>query len=323
MSRGGRAIAAHVDAADGGPATSRHHPPAPPRFGGGRPLDSVSIHHLAVPGRSPAASMGVAEHWHLVTAGLTELEYKETADPAVSGWGFELTLRVVEAEAPLWAVDLLGALAAYVWTTGHPFAAGHHVDLGGPVKLGARSALSAAAVVVDPRLGPLAGPFGSVEFLQLVGLTADELEACRAWSTEGVLGLVRQVDPLLLTRLDRPSVFADPVNVEAMARGQALEGSALTELRIGSLDLGRRPGGRVRLTVGAGASAALGAALRRELVAEGATFRLVGDQATVEFSVAGRPAWAFHGGGLRLETTLAGVASVAGLFTGRTGTGRL
>jgi hypothetical protein len=38
--------------------------------------------------------------WHLVTFGLTELFAKESEDPRVSGWGYELTLRTPAADEP-------------------------------------------------------------------------------------------------------------------------------------------------------------------------------------------------------------------------------
>ncbi len=310
MSRGSRAIDAHVDAADGGPAANRYHPPAPPHFSGGRPLQAVTTHRL----HDPA-------HWHLVTYGLSELEYKETADPSVSGWGFELTLRVAGQEEPLWAVDLLTNLAAYVWTSGHPFAAGHHVDLGGPMRLRSETAVTAAVAVTDPGLGALAGPFGALEFVQLVGVTAAELEACRAWSTDGVVALLREASPLLVTDLRRPSLLDDPGVAARIAARRAADGSALTELRVGSLALRARPGGRMRVTLGAGAATALGPALRRELIGEGASFSVIGDDAEVRFVAGTGPSWEVGGTRLTVRVPLEEVTPLADMFTGRQGWG--
>jgi suppressor of fused-like protein len=311
LSRGSRAIDAHVAAAEGGPPDNRHAPPAPPRFNGGRPLHSVTTHRLDDP-----------EHWHLVTYGLSEMEYKETDDPEVSGWGFELTMRVADSEEPLWAVDLLNSLAAYVWTSGHPFAAGHHVDLRGPIRLGTETGLTAALAVVDPGLGPLEGPFGRVEFVQVVGITADELEAARAWSTEGMVELLQQGNPLLITDVGRPSLLADPVVAAEVDAHRATEGSALTELRVGSLRLRAGPGGRVRVTLGAGAATALGPALRRELIGPGARFSVAGDGSEMSFVAAEHAGWSLDEQRLTLFVPLGEVDGLAAMFTGAKGTGR-
>jgi suppressor of fused-like protein len=72
----------------------------------------------------------VSGHWLLVTFGLTELFSKDSDDPRISGWGFELTMRVPAAEAqpPVWARRLLQQLGRYVFGAGQPFDHGHRVD---------------------------------------------------------------------------------------------------------------------------------------------------------------------------------------------------
>jgi len=257
-----------------------------------------------------------------VTYGLSELDAKESDDRDVSGWGFELTLRLAgAAEPPLWAVDLLANLAAYVWTSGHPFAPGHHLDLGGPMKLGSSTRLTAAVIVRDPVLGGMKGPLGAVEFLQVVGLTADELEACRAWRTEGVVELLARRDPLFVTDLARASVLDDPASAAELRRRAGQDGSSLTELRIGRLRVSRRLR-RTVVELGAGAAAALGPALRRELIGDGASFRLVGDDAEVRFVVSEAPGWTAGEGRVELRVPLGEVEGLAALFDGRAGWGR-
>lgn len=201
------------------------------------------------------------------------------------------------------------------------FAAGHHLALGGPIRLGTDTHLSTALVVQDPSLGDMTGPFGTVEFLQVVGMTDDELELCRAWSTEGVLELLRARDPLLVTRLGRSSILDDPlVQAEAASR-RAVDGASLTELRVGTLELEHRRGRGTLVRLGAGAAAALGPALRRELVGEGATFEVVGDASTVVFGV-GAPAWSITDDRLDVAVPLEDVGPLADLLDGRTGRGR-
>jgi hypothetical protein len=299
-----RLLAAHVDSVDGGPP-SAHVPILKPGT-----VSDVSAYALDDP-----------SHWHLVTSGLA------------AGWGFELTLRLGrhDEEIPGWAVNLLANLGAYVVSTGRPFAAGHHIDLRGPMRPGEPTAITAAAVTLDPRLGTLDGPGGALEFLQVVGLTADELELCRSWRTDAVLGLLAESDPLLLTRLDRPSMLDDPAVRERAEAGVAAEGSSLEELRVGTLTVRAKGHLRSRLvvTMGAGAATGLGPALRRKLNRDGASFRLVGDEALVRFVVAEPPSCEQGDPGpdapaaVTVALPLERVDELAGLFTGRTGSGRL
>jgi suppressor of fused-like protein len=311
--RGGAAIDRHVDAADRGPAIHRYSSARPRKFQGGTPLHAVTAHLLADP-----------DHWHLVTYGLTEMHTKDTPDRNISGWGAELTLRVKGTEAQaIWAVDFLSSLAGYVWTNSRPFDEGHHIDLRGPMKLGSTTGLRAAALVADPGLDTLQGPFGQVRFLQVVGLHADELEACRAWSTEGVLGLLARDDPWWLADLERPSLLQDPAARDEIDQRRRGDGSSLTELTVGTLSLGRtRLRGDTEMTLGAGAAAALGPALRRELIGEGARFVVRGDRHRVRFLVADAPSWNLRGDALSLRLPLDDVAAVADIFTGRSGWGR-
>jgi hypothetical protein len=306
------AIAAHVDDADGGPPA--HHVTLRKRGS----VAGISVYSLEAP-----------RHWHLVTYGLSELDEKVTNDASVSGWGFELTFRLARTddERPDWAINLLANLAAYVFAGEHPFAAGHHVDLRGPIRLGDPTLITAAAIAVDPGLGSLSGPYGAVEFLQVVGLTADELELCRAWRTGAVMDLLAESDPLLVTRLERPSLLDDPALRERAEAGVAAEGSSLVELRVATLRWEvkgrRRP--RLEVTVGSGAAVALGPALRRRLNDTGAAFDVIGDAGTVRFVVADVAGWEIGGDGASVTVSLplAGIDGLAAMLSGRTGSGRV
>ncbi len=335
------AIDRRVDRVDGAPEVHRYRPRAPQRFRSGGPLRAVSAHRLSSP-----------DHWHLVTYGLSELDSKESDDPGVSGWGFELTMRVAKGtgatggrgaggagggvagrgaggpgdeaggvDEPAWAVDLLTNLAAYVWTSGHGFAAGDHIDLRGPVGPEKGGELSAAAVVVDPALGRMKGPFGRVSFLQVVVLTADELELCRSLSTDDVVAALAATDPLLVTRTGRRSLLSDPVIGAELAARAGADRRALTELAVATLSWRRRLNATV-VKMGAGASAALGPALRRGLTSPGATFTVLGDAGAVRFRVADAPAWQAGAGRIDVAVPLSEVDELAGLFDGRVGWGR-
>lgn len=307
---GGTAIQSLVDRVDGGPPVQRYRPSAPHRFRSGGPLRAVTVHRVSPP-----------PHWHLVTYGLTELDVKESDNHRRSGWGFELTFRVAPADdEPDWASDFLTNLAAYVWQTGHGFAAGDHLDLRGPVRLGTTTTITAAVVVRDPALGVLRGPFGRVEFLQLVGLRAEELELCRAWSTDAVVGLLAEEDPLLVTALDRRSLLEDPARRAAIDERRA---AGRAELRIGTLQVRQRFGQATVIRLGAGAATALGPALRRTLVGRDDAFRLIGDDQEVRFVVAEPATWTVAQRGPVITVPLDQVDPLASLFNGKLGWGRL
>jgi hypothetical protein len=276
------------------------------RIAGGPPREVFSPRRSAVDQIRVYALEGA---WHLVTLGLADQ-------------GFELTLRLPRGddELPTWGVDLLISLAAYARRSGHGFADGHQIDLRGPIKLGAETAITAAAVTGDPALGTL----GEVEFLQVVGLTADELELCRSWRTPAVLGLLRGRDPSLTTVLERSSLLDDPALREAAQAGVTAEGSALDELGVATLGWHWRGRGKRRVlvvTLGAGAATALGPALRRKLTHDGAVFDVVGDAGEVRFEVGPEEGWRLDGGLLVVDVAPGSVEELAGLFDGRVGTG--
>ena len=178
---------------------------------GQAPLPAVAVYE----GGGPSAC------WHFVSYGLTELFEKSSPDAEHSGFGFELTLRLPkhpgEEMPPVWAVKLLQALGHYVLSGHAELDTGHVIDLGGPLappqvgEGGAERpcALEGVVLVPDPRLGPIGTPFGRVLFLQLFGLTRDELEPMTEWSLERKVGLVMEYDPLAITDPGRGSMRED------------------------------------------------------------------------------------------------------------------
>src|SRR5690606_26159789 len=90
------------------------------------PLPAVSVYE----GKGP-------DHWHYVTYGLTELFEKTSADPAVSGFGYELTFRLprnaLHDRPPVWPIRLLQGIGHYVLSGHGSLDTGHVIDLGGPL----------------------------------------------------------------------------------------------------------------------------------------------------------------------------------------------
>jgi suppressor of fused-like protein len=213
-----------------GDATPQHYAAVPHyALGGQDPLDGISYYANDNP-----------SHWHAVTYGLSELYESDDPGAEVSGWGFELTFRLErdpsEEKPPGWSWNFLQNLARYVFKSRHLFGVHHQMDLRGPIDHGQPTPIVAIAFEHDPRLPAINTPNGRLEFLQVVGITADESHAIEAWNAKGILDLMRQRDPLLLTRLQRPSFLEDPSFAEAVDAGRQREGSSQWGLFVSVLD---------------------------------------------------------------------------------------
>jgi hypothetical protein len=203
------------------------------RLGGPDPLDGLSVYDREDP-----------PHFHVVSYGLTELyEKEEGTSPEESGWGFELTFRLArhgaESEAPSWALGFLQNIARYVFETGNVFGPGHHMDLNGPIALGRDTNIRAICFADDPELGPRDTPNGSMRFLQVVGITLDELAVARRWNTDGLLSLLRARSPLLVTDLTRASILRDPDVLKAIEDGVMKDGSSCGVLFLGDTEIAK------------------------------------------------------------------------------------
>lgn len=191
----------------------------PYMLGGKDPLDGLSAYKAEKP----------LPHWHIVTFGFSELYEKESENTEYSGYGFELTFRVArtedEEEPPMWALNLLQNMGRYVFGSGNVFASGDYLDANGPICLGADTQLTALAFVEDPELPGVGTPNGKVEFLQMVGITEDELEAMKTWSTSGVLEASLADLPGYITDLSRDSLLRIPAIAETVQNGMERDGS--------------------------------------------------------------------------------------------------
>ncbi|HUJ59005.1 MAG TPA: suppressor of fused domain protein [Kofleriaceae bacterium] len=227
----------------------------PYALGGPDPIHGISVYLRDEP----------VPHFHFVTYGFTDLFVKETDDPEDSGFGFELTLRLVRApgdtEVPMWALNFLQNLGRYVFTSGNRFAAGHKMGLNGPIALGQDTAITAILFADDPELGDIASPFGKARFVQVVGITDDEYRLIQEWSTTGLVDILRESLPMLVTDLARGSVLATPAVAAAVRARVDAEGSSEDMTFGGELSL-ETDGERVRIELGALYAAALPRAMR-------------------------------------------------------------
>jgi hypothetical protein len=201
-------------------------PPLPAMLGGADPIDGISVY------RSNAYG---TEHWHFITYGFSELHAKETSDPAVSGYGFELTFRLVrsanEEQPPGWVFSFLQNIGRYVFSTGNVFEPGHYMNLNGPIALGSPSAIEAILFTHDPALPEeMETPNGTVRFLQIVGITLDEVLAVKQWNSESFLTLLDERIPGALTDAQRESLLRDPAFAARVQAGIAADGSSTAVL---------------------------------------------------------------------------------------------
>jgi hypothetical protein len=183
----------------------RHYaPPLHYRLGGDDPLDGTSIYD----------SNAQEPHLHIVSYGMSELYYnEESVGNDFSKWGFEFTFRLrpfaADKADPTWVIQMMNNIARYVNKSGKWFEEYHFVPAKGPIRLDTETDIVGLAFVLDPELGKITTPHGEVAFLQMVGLTAGELEMLyKNPTTDAVKELLTSLqadNPLLITDLLRRS----------------------------------------------------------------------------------------------------------------------
>lgn len=121
---------------------------------------------------------------HLVTYGMTVLYGDEEAFGGDwNGWGYEMTMKLCEENSRdcIWAMDMMSNLARYTYTTGRFFRSGQYVSGNGTsLHTGTESMITALLLVNDTELQPQMSVYGRTEFIQLVGITQQELQAIKA-----------------------------------------------------------------------------------------------------------------------------------------------
>lgn len=248
-------------------------------LGGQDPLDGLSAYKAETP--SP--------HWHIVTFGFSELYEKELENTEHSGYGFELSFRVArskdEEEPPAWALNLLQNMGRYVFNSNNIFASGDYLDANGPICLGADTELTALAFIPDSELDTLHTPNGRVEFLQMVGITEDELEAMKIWNTRGLLEAGKAEIPGYITDLSRNSILQVSAIQESVQSGINRDGSSTGYLFVDQLTWESGKNGLFNkrpsvLTLGAQQAGTVGKLLRGRLL-KGKDLALVSKEISV------------------------------------------
>ena len=140
-------------------------------LGGKDPLDGISIYDGG-------------DYWHFVSFGLTEIYEKETEDPNISGYGYELTLKLKkddyeDEEAEIRNIcGILQMIARLTFTKGEIFRSNEFIYTGQTVGFDVRqkSKLTGFITIKDPTVETIQTPNGEVQFLELVGMTDAELK---------------------------------------------------------------------------------------------------------------------------------------------------
>ena len=269
------------------------------RLGGPDPLDGISVYR-SEQGRP---------HWHYVTYGLSDLygdleDSHEVGFDKASGYGFELTFRLArtadEQEPPHWPMHFLQNIARYVFSSGNVLAAGHWMPANGPIATESDTRLTEMGFVEDPELPPIHSPFGKLSFLEVVGLTAEELQDMRRWNVRGALKAMEPHLPLWVTDLSRASLHELPDVKSAVDAGAAKDGSKTGVLYSDVLNFQTRK----RLLRSPQNVIEMGSLAVRDLKAllparlpHGRNLTLAGESAALEFT----PAPAGQGGQLEVQ----------------------
>jgi hypothetical protein len=166
-------------------------------LGGDQPLDGISI-YLDESNKC----------YHYVSYGFSELYSKESEDDNISGYGFELTFRlmyeVAESAYPIWPVNLLQNIAKVVFERGITFDE-YQTLSSGPIRVSPTTMLTGIIFLIDPALGIIQSQNGQIKFLEIYGLTKLEYDAIVSKTVDRREFLQQQKEnnPLMITEVDR------------------------------------------------------------------------------------------------------------------------
>ncbi|KAJ4431518.1 hypothetical protein ANN_20116, partial [Periplaneta americana] len=229
-------------------------------LGGPDPLDYISMY--TNPGEP---EQNIPPHWHYISFGLSDLHgdgrvHDVSGPDTPSGFGFELTFRLKrepgETGPPTWPAALMQALAKYVFQSGNTLCVGDHVSWHSALD-NSESRIQHMLMTEDPQLRVAQTPFGSVSFVQIVGICTEELQAAQHWNGPGVLDILKRLPgaggPWLITDMRRGESMLelDLAAQEEVEKGIENEGSNLSgvsarcswaDVNVGELTSGARLG---------------------------------------------------------------------------------
>ena len=149
---------------------------------------------------------------HIVTYGMSELYANiESFGGEWSGWGYEMTFKIVSegVEACLWGIDILANMAFFT-NTQKSFLEDLQfiVGDGRSIDRVSDSRITALVITHDSEVRGVDTLHGRLDFLQLVGITQNELEAIMKY--EKIEDSKKKIQELLdKMRLDNPYLATD------------------------------------------------------------------------------------------------------------------
>jgi len=167
---------------------------------------------------------GDTPHWLVVSRGLTKL-FDERGDNSAPR--FELTCRLPArmrdpGEDFGWIVSWMQGLADYLAESGTSFEPFHQKKM-----LSADDqSISGLVFLGDVVLPAFESGSAKVSFLQMVGLTGDELGALQTWQARPFVDLIRTKNPLFLTH-PRTSLLRDADFKRKVTEGSKRDGSSM------------------------------------------------------------------------------------------------
>ena len=143
-------------------------------FGGNDPLDGISVYDGG-------------EYWHFITYGLSELYEKESEDKEWSGYGMEFTLKLKkdhyenEEDEIRCICGILQSIARITFTQGELFNAYEYLYTGQTTGIDSKGAsnITGFITIPDDKFVEINTPNGKVSFVELIGVTNNELLAIK------------------------------------------------------------------------------------------------------------------------------------------------
>ena len=168
-------------------------------------------------------------HWHYVTSGLSDPTKVEASESGRSGLGYELSFRLKrapgETDAPEWPWKRLQEMGWGILKTNMKLGVGHYLRRRSAITGGnPPTTLLGYYLIADPRLQPVTSDSGSIEFLQMIGITEEELFACESGEPDEMEAQLLQRSPLGITDLEKATQDEDEVDLLKLNALQSLLG---------------------------------------------------------------------------------------------------